>query len=88
MNQEPHIETACSLEALKPGMSFVVDGVEAGGEIGKRLADMGFVKGTMGTVIRTALFGDPVQINIMGYQLSIRKSEARSIRVKKEETNE
>lgn len=78
-----NFETACSLEVLPRGESFVVDGVELGGEIGKRLADMGFTGGAKGRVVRKALLGDPIQVEIRGYQVSIRKSEARGVRIKR-----
>lgn len=74
-------ETACSLDALASGSEFVVDGVELAGEIGKRLADMGFTRGARGRVVRLALLGDPIQIAIRGYQISVRKAEARGVRV-------
>ena len=52
-------------------------------ETGKRLADMGFTQGVEGQVIRVALFGDPIQVSILGYQISIRKSEAAGVDIVK-----
>jgi len=72
-----------TLVDLKPGDSFVVDGVSLSHETGKRLADMGFTKGVEGRVVRVALFGDPIQVSILGYQVSIRKSEAAGVDVLK-----
>jgi len=66
---------------LKTGDGFIVQGVELSRETGKRLADMGFTKGVEGRVIRTALFGDPFQVSILGYQVTIRKSEASGVTV-------
>lgn len=66
---------------LKTGDGFVVQGVELSRETGKRLADMGFTKGVEGRVIRKALFGDPFQVSILGYQVTIRKSEASGVTV-------
>ena len=68
---------------LKAGEAFVVRGVELGGETGKRLADMGFTRGTEGKIIRKALFGDPLEITILGYQVSIRKTEAAGVSVER-----
>jgi len=73
--------TVVSLASLHSGRSFTVVGVVRAGEIGKRLADMGFTKGALGTIRRKALLGDPIQIEIRGYNLSIRKSEAADIQV-------
>lgn len=66
---------------LKTGQSFVVQGVELSRETGKRLADMGFTRGVEGKVVRKALFGDPFQIAILGYQVSIRKAEANGVTI-------
>jgi ferrous iron transport protein A len=70
---------------LKAGDRFVVQGVELGKETGKRLADMGFTQGVEGLVVRKALFGDPFQVSILGYQVSIRKAEALGVRVEPRE---
>ena len=64
---------------LRKGDRFVVTGVELTRETGKRLADMGFTRGTEGQVVRKALFGDPLQVSILGYQVTIRKSEAAGV---------
>lgn len=67
---------------LKPGDAFVVQGVELPRETGKRLADMGFTRGVEGRVVRKALFGDPFQVSILGYQVSIRRAEANGVSVR------
>ena len=71
---------------LKTGDGFIVQGVELSRETGKRLADMGFTKGVEGRVIRKALFGDPFQVSILGYQVTIRKSEASGVTVEPAES--
>lgn len=71
---------------LRAGDRFVVEGVNLGRETGKRLADMGFTRGVEGLVVRKALFGDPFQVSILGYQVSIRKSEALGVSVEPRET--
>ena len=70
-----------TLVDLKAGDAFVVTGVELTRETGKRLADMGFTRGTEGRVIRKALLGDPIQVTILGYQVSIRKTEAAGVTI-------
>lgn len=69
------------LSTLKPGDQFKVERVVLTKEIGKRLADMGFITGTEGTVVRIAHIGDPIEVTIMNYHVSIRKSEALGIEV-------
>lgn len=66
---------------LKKGAFFVVRHVRVGKEIGKRLADMGFVSGAEGQFIRQGLLGDPLQVKICHYNISLRRGEARGIEV-------
>lgn len=70
-----------TIQELKSGDTFVVLGVRSALETGKRLADMGFTRGATGRLIRRALFGTPVEIVILGYRLSLRKSEAEAVEV-------
>lgn len=66
---------------LKNGERFRVKRVTITRAIGKRLADMGFTEGVEGIVIRSALLGDPIQVHILDYDISIRKSEAQGVEV-------
>ncbi len=52
-------------------------------EVGKRLSEMGFTRGVEGTVIRSALLGDPIQVNILNYNVSLRRSETDGIEVER-----
>jgi len=56
-------------------------GVDGSDAIAQRLMEMGLVAGTVLEVVRLAPLGDPMQITVLGYQLTIRGSEARRIRV-------
>lgn len=47
----------------------------------KRLMEMGVVPGVTVRVVKTAPFGDPIQIRLRGYSLALRKSEAQTIEV-------
>lgn len=69
------------LSELSVGEKFKVLKVNSSGEIAKRLADMGFTSGAQGRIVRTALFGDPIQVCMRGCNLSIRRSEAELIEV-------
>ncbi len=66
---------------LQQGDRFKVKAVRIPREVGKRLADMGFVKGAEGRVVRSALLGDPLQIKICRYDVSIRRAEAAGVEV-------
>lgn len=71
------------LSELNNGDEFIVARILLDREIGKRLADMGFTKNAKGKIIRSALLGDPLQINILGYNLSLRKAEAAGVEITK-----
>jgi ferrous iron transport protein A len=60
---------------------FTVSKITLGGEVGKRLVEMGFTRGVKGMVIRCALPGDPIQIRLLNYYVSIRKAEAAGIEI-------
>ena len=71
------------LSDLKIDDSFVVDEVETTGEIRQRIIEMGFTKGATGWIVRKAPLGDPIQVHVLDYDVSLRKSEALSIKVLK-----
>jgi ferrous iron transport protein A len=70
-----------TLSELVPGARFTVTKVRVAGEIGRRLADMGFTEGSAGEMIRGALMRGPLQIRLGRYDLLIRRSEAACIEV-------
>ncbi|NTV29126.1 MAG: ferrous iron transport protein A [Candidatus Omnitrophica bacterium] len=69
---------------LNNGDAFKVKRVVLGREIGKRLADMGFVPGAAGKVVRSALLGDPLQVKICYYDISLRRKEASGVEIEPE----
>ena len=71
------------LSELKPQERGKIILIEASGEIRRRLLDMGVVPGTTFKVVRHAPLGDPIEILIKNFHLSLRKEEAKSILVKK-----
>ena len=70
-----------NLSEIKPGGSGVIKSIGSAGHLRRRMIDMGLTVGTRAEVIRYAPFGDPIEINIHGYDLSIRKSEAEKIEI-------
>ena len=74
------------LSELPIGARAEIVKVGAVGEIKKRLLEMGVVPGARVEVERLAPLGDPVEVFIMGYHLSLRQSEASEIVVKVEGT--
>ncbi|MDU2197130.1 MAG: FeoA family protein [Peptostreptococcaceae bacterium] len=71
-----------TLKDLKPGQSGVVESIGQKGPIRRRLMDMGVTPGVKVEVIKVAPLGDPIEINIRGYELSLRKDEAQNIVLK------
>jgi len=76
-------EEKLRLSELAVGDSAEIVKVGAVGEIKKRLLEMGVVAGARIKVERLAPLGDPIELLIMGYHLSLRHSEAREITVKR-----
>lgn len=71
-----------TLKEMKPGQSGQVISIGESGPLKRRIMDMGITPGTAVKVIKVAPLGDPVEINIRGYELSLRKEEAARIEVK------
>ncbi len=70
-----------SLDTLEPGDKARIVKIGTTGDIRKRLIDMGANSGTMVEVVRVAPMGNPIDIKIKGYHLSLRKEEAQGILV-------
>ncbi len=51
------------------------------GAVKRRIMDMGITKGVEVFVLKTAPFGDPIEVTVRGYELSIRKADAEMIMV-------
>jgi ferrous iron transport protein A len=71
------------LSKLKKGQKAIVVHIEGKGAVKRRMMDMGLVPGSEIRVVRVAPFGDPIEFNVKGYSLSLRKSEAVNILVAK-----
>jgi ferrous iron transport protein A len=70
-----------TLKDLKPGEAGVVINIMSQGPVKRRLIDMGVTPGAEIVIRKTAPFGDPIEIHIRGYELSLRKDEAKNILV-------
>jgi len=70
-----------TLKDVPPGQSAVVEKVTVAGTVRLRLMAMGLLKGARVKIIRVAPLGDPIEIIIGGYHLSLRKAEAEKIMV-------
>jgi Fe2+ transport system protein FeoA len=69
------------LADLVPGESGVIAGIAGDPASARRLMELGLVPGTPVEVVRLAPLGDPVELRVRQVHLSLRRSEARRIRV-------
>ena len=69
------------LSGLAIGASAVVRGYPKSGDAFLRLREMGVLPGTTVTLVRTAPLGDPLEIKVRGYHLTLRRSEADHVLV-------
>ena len=77
-----------NLKEAKIGDTVIVKKINGEGAIKRRIMDMGITKGISIFVRKVAPLGDPIEITVRGYELSLRKDDASNIIVIKEETNE
>lgn len=70
-----------TLKDIKVGDSTTVLKLNGQGAVKRRIMDMGITKGVKIDVCKVAPFGDPVEIKVRGYQLSLRKADAEMIEV-------
>lgn len=73
------------LDEMKPGEKGKVAKITGQGAVKRRLLDMGITPGAEVFMRKTAPLGDPMELNIRGYELSVRKEEARAVAVQIEE---
>ena len=71
-----------TLRDVRVGESATVARLDGPGAIKRRIMDMGLTKGTRVLVHKVAPLGDPIEVTVRGYELSLRKDEAGCIDVK------
>ena len=76
-------EVSIPLSELKPGEKAQIEKLAGGGAVKRRIRDMGVTTGSLVEVVRVAPLGDPIDVKIKGYHLSLRKEEAADISVKR-----
>jgi ferrous iron transport protein A len=72
-----------SLNKLKPGEEAIIRGFGENNSVEEYLMELGLMIGTPISLIKSAPLGDPIEIKVRGYFLSIRRSEAQFILVEK-----
>ena len=71
-----------TLREVAIGGTGVISRVRTTGALKQRFMDMGITKGTEVKVIKIAPLGDPIEVEIRGYNLSVRKADAENIELK------
>ncbi|GMV99782.1 MAG: hypothetical protein AMXMBFR84_09210 [Candidatus Hydrogenedentota bacterium] len=70
-----------TLEQLKPGDHGVVAGLLGDSAVHQRIQEMGVIEGAEVEVVRMAPLGDPMEIRVQGYHLSLRRKEAAMVQL-------
>lgn len=71
-----------TLDELKPGQKATITGIAGDGPLVQRLMALGLLEGSEVALTRRAIGGDPVEVQVMGYALSLRREEARRVEVR------
>ncbi len=70
-----------TLKEAKIGSTVTVKKINGEGALKRRIMDMGITKGVSVYIRKVAPLGDPIEVTVRGYELSLRKADAASIEV-------
>ena len=76
-----------TLDQLPVGKTAVITAVGGEGALRCRLLDMGLIPGTAVTVRKVAPMGDPMELRLRGYELTLRAADAKNIEISSKEAN-
>ncbi|MDR0787043.1 MAG: FeoA domain-containing protein [Gemmatimonadota bacterium] len=68
-----------TLIQLQPGESATVESVGGESVASSRLMDLGLIRGTTVRMVRAAPLGDPIEVSLRGFMLTLRRSEAEQV---------
>lgn len=74
-------KTSMTLDALEVGACAIIDGVNGSGELRRHLLDMGLTPGVGVQLRKVAPMGDPLQVELRGYELTLRVSDAQQVAI-------
>ena len=83
---ENNLTSAPTLRDAQVGQTVVVRRLTGSGAVKRRIMDMGLTKGTPVFIRRVAPLGDPVEVTVRGYELSIRKADAEMVLIEEQES--
>jgi ferrous iron transport protein A len=70
-----------TLDDLRAGENGVISAIGGNDPMAQRLMALGLLEGSRVEIMRKALGGDPIEVEVMGYALSLRRAEAKRITV-------
>ncbi len=73
-----------TLKQLQPGETARVKKLYGEGAVKRRIMDMGITKGCQICVRKVAPLGDPIEVTVRGYELSLRKADAEMVEIDQE----
>ena len=73
-----------TLKELQIGKSAIVEAVGGAGALRQHFLDMGLIPGAEVTLVKLAPMGDPMELFLRGYTLTLRKEDARSITIEED----
>lgn len=82
--RSPTTPVDSTLADLRVGEEGVVSDVSGERSVVRRLMEMGLLPGTRIRIARVAPLGDPIEVRLRSYSLSIRRAEARGVRIDRE----
>lgn len=71
-----------TLDKLKTGKKGIIQSIGGEGALRRRLLDMGLTPNTMVMVRKVAPLGDPIELHLRSYELTIRQEDAKKIEIK------
>ena len=74
-------KASMTLDALEVGACAIIDGVNGSGELRRHLLDMGLTPGVGVQLRKVAPMGDPLQVELRGYELTLRVSDAQQVAI-------
>ena len=81
MRSDIELVGVSTLTKLPIGIAGRVTAVNGSNRIARRLMEMGVIPGVAVQVVKTAPFGDPIEVRVRGYSLAMRRNEADAIEV-------
>ena len=81
MSHPRNMADKMTLDQLHTGRAATITAIDGDGPLVQRLMALGLLEGSPVSITRRALGGDPIEVDIMGYALSLRRADAQRVKV-------